>query len=452
MPGVIEVIIIMAIYNAVKKRLNQDGSKALVSATFPAELQAQIKGDFGGAAAAFARQTQRRAVRAAGASAGAKKKAAGWFFARAEQEAEEAEEGEREDEQDEQDDNDNDLERDRVRPGTPAPTPPSPVLLDEKEKEKPEKDQRPSVLARLSRLGFSSASSPPSPSSSTGPTSPKSQQPQIKFDAAKATADAEAAILLLWAVSDALKKAKNARVALDKAKLSAHADHESNTEKKPANEGDSDNAQKDVQLQEVDDKEADAMIGKTDHERELQLLTSLNNESLVSLIRAIQAVVSLLKDSFLVAELEITYHDPIPLPLPSSLSSIVSAIDEDDSLLRQSVDSLDSVSTTTIATVNTKKKSSLSPLVHDTSKYPPALVSKLKLGWGTVGMILDCTTKQEIRDLLERTEKMNHEDENNEPAPVEDDSAAARRLFLVDTIVDILKERGTVASTEIDWI
>ncbi|KAI9331701.1 hypothetical protein BDR26DRAFT_869893 [Obelidium mucronatum] len=452
MPGVIEVIIIMAIYNAVKKRLNQDGSKALVSATFPAELQAQIKGDFGGAAAAFARQTQRRAVRAAGA-ASAKKKAAGWFFARTEQD--EKEDEREDDEQDEQlEDNDNDLERDRVRPGTPAPTPPSPVLLDEKEKEKPEKDQRPSVLARLSRLGFSSASSPPSPSSSSaGPTSPKSQQPQIKFDAAKATADAEAAILLLWAVSDALKKAKNARVALDKAKLSAHSDNESNTEKKPVNEGDSDTAQNDVQLQEVDDKEADAMIGKTDHERELQLLTSLNNESLVSLIRAIQAVVSLLKDSFLVAELEITYHDPIPLPLSSSLSSIVSAIDEDDSLLRQSVDSLDSVSTTTItATTNTKKKSSFPPLVHDTSKYPPALVSKLKLGWGTVGMILDCTTKQEIRDLLERTEKMNHEDENNEPAPVEDDSAAARRLFLVDTIVDILKERGTVASTEIDWI
>ncbi|ORY37043.1 hypothetical protein BCR33DRAFT_468930 [Rhizoclosmatium globosum] len=86
MPGVIEVIIIMAIYKEIKKRMNADGSKALVASAFPGELQSQIVSDFRVAVSEYVAQQRTRSEAKAAAVARAKaakptlRSRASWFF------------------------------------------------------------------------------------------------------------------------------------------------------------------------------------------------------------------------------------------------------------------------------------------------------------------------------------------------------------------------------------
>ncbi|KAJ3005254.1 UNVERIFIED_CONTAM: hypothetical protein HDU68_004681 [Siphonaria sp. JEL0065] len=464
----------MAIYNAVKKRMNADGSKALVNATFPVELQDQIKGDFGEAAAVFAAHSQLRLVRAAkvkaaAAAAAASEKRRSWFFgtgtaATAKNAGVKEEEEEEEEEDQEQDDDheNDDAARRLERPGTPAPTVPSPVSLgpDEATPTPPK-----TILGRLSLLvGANSGTGTPPPT----PIDSAPHSPPVKFDAAKAVIEGSSAILLLWAVSDALKKAAKARQILDDGKLQQAADQEQAPElvdesdvkadsnvdtpaiSTPSATIDTTVAQ---QQQSQEEAEADAAIGKTEREREMQLLSSLNNESLVSLVRAIQAILSLLRDRFLLAGVEIKYHDPIVLPVPAvtanaEIESVRASIDSS-----ATIDAAPTTPTKESSKFFSSKKAPQPPLSHDLSKYPPVLINKLKLGWGPVGMILECTTREEIVELLERSKNV-WESQEKEQIDVEVtvDGIPVERLFLIDAIINILRERGTVVSTEIDWL
>ncbi|KAJ3049150.1 hypothetical protein HDU99_008980, partial [Rhizoclosmatium hyalinum] len=247
MPGVIEVIIIMAIYKEIKKRMNADGSKALVASAFPGELQSQIVSDFRVAVSEYVAQQRTRSEAKAAAVARAKaakpslRSRASWFFKapsvdlvdkKEEKEGEQVEE-------DQEPESPTTFDPPPRRPGTPTPPPaPSPVALPLTQSQAQAQSlsqvaPKKTLLSRLSFIGVpaayptsTSTASQSTPASATQQQSTSTSNNElarkpsiVKFDLKQANAEAAAAFLLLWAIVDALKKAAIARKAIDDAKL-----------------------------------------------------------------------------------------------------------------------------------------------------------------------------------------------------------------------------------------
>ncbi|KAJ3295755.1 hypothetical protein HDU79_008451 [Rhizoclosmatium sp. JEL0117] len=518
----------MAIYKEIKKRMNADGSKALVASAFPGELQSQIVSDFRVAVSEYVAQQRTRSEAKAAAVARAKaakptlRSRASWFFKASSSSSsvdlvdkKEEKEGEQVEQEQEQDpESPTTFDPPPRRPGTPTPPPaPSPVALPLTQSQSQSQSQvapKKTLLSRLSFIGVPAAypTSTSTASQSTPATATQQQSTStsnnelarkpsiVKFDLKQANAEAAAAFLLLWAIVDALKKAAIARKAIDDAKLNPVQEQE-----EPIDLVDEANlptvtsyptAMSTTPLPDDpstasttdDEDDADAVIGKTEREREHQLLSTLNNESLISLIRAIQACLSILKQRFALAGVNVVYDEypspessiqsPPQPPSVESLEIVEEEVDSSSPASNSKANSSSSPSTssstatsTTTSTTSTKptpKNKKYPPLVHPLSQYPSQLVNKLKLGWGQMVMILEAETKEEIVELLDRMQSV-WQVQEQEVGEMEDSlngvsdgnkdvikQSTPPRLFLLDVIIEILKERGNVLAEEIEWL
>ncbi|KAJ3391568.1 hypothetical protein HDU84_005694 [Entophlyctis sp. JEL0112] len=498
MPGVIEVIIIMAIYTAIKNRSKGNAAKALVAQAFPGEMHAQVAADNAEIIAVYVDLQQVRAAKLhaartvalaeSRASARAKRASAlasiGSFFSSSSASAASSSPGQlpagpqprpasaasstvspanalsipdgdapvATDMDDDADtatatsvrdlpseEEDGSSERYMERPGTPTPTAPPPVDLSSPAATAGSR----SLLSRFNLLGSTGRNSPPPPSSITADPSANAQTP-VAFDAQKVRQEATQALLLFWAIIDALKKAAKARKIVNLAVKDnvANIDVPDADSLLPLPQDDEDNdnaANKDIDGSGVSrdttppsTEEADATIGKTQTERELQILQSLQTEALVHIIRAIQAVLVVL----------ISKYEQAGVSYPSKEPSTEEIVGDDNISTSETVSG--------VKTANAKP-----PLVHDTSKYSPVLLGKLKLGWwGPVGMMLECSTREELVELLERTLGI-WESQERDYDGLEDGDAkpsADERLFLVDSVLQVLRERGGVNGGDIEWV
>ncbi|KAJ3096721.1 hypothetical protein HK100_005504 [Physocladia obscura] len=383
-----------------------------------------------------------------------------------------------------------------LRPQTPAPAAPSPVDLNAASTSAAAAQLGTSPAKHkatlLSRLGLNSLSLSNNNNnnnnnnyinadSNAPPTSPSiSAQSPTSFDPTKTRPEATAAILLLWAVTDALKKAAKARKVLNLHKSSQSQETQETQHDKENQESQESQENQEKEKEKAQEAEADAVIGKSQADRERQLLVSLPNADLLNIIRAIQAALAVLRTKYLQAAIPIpddtnfverSFNAALPdSPNGSdsdSAKNIVLASSPSPS--PTSASPLPSSSSFTLPpplpfSATTTKPKRKPEFIHDTAKYSPYLLNKFKLGWwGPIGMILECSTREEIVELFDRTKSVwdsQEEDYDSTDIPFVDDDDTSKvtvessggKLFLVDTIIQILKERNGVDPADIEWV
>ncbi|KAI8832803.1 hypothetical protein BJ741DRAFT_579972 [Chytriomyces cf. hyalinus JEL632] len=439
MPGVIEVIIIMAIYNAIKKRGKKEADKALIEATFPQELQTQITQDYSHVVSLYVTHTHARAlIKAKQAQTLLKPRSSTLFPSRflptklnpwAETN------NNRSSSSNKDSDTDTDpIDQELSRPGTPQPTDPAnPVtLMDDSPPTSPSQPvkQRRTILSRLYTAG--SKSNLKEDASPQASPSPPVQSPlKVNFDSGKATAEATAAILLVWAVVDALKKGARARAyLLEQAKngLSDASGEESAAVVETAataEDNGSGSSTPTVPSTNEAEEEGSASIGETEHDRQLQILTQLKTETLVSMLRMIQALLQVLGTRVGAA---------------GPASTVTADPGKDDQDTESSSDGSDSA------------KDEVVLPCHNTSKYRKDLLETLKLGWGPVGMILEAGTVEEAVTMMERTRAIQDDAVHIDDDGVEKVDTLLDELYLVDCILEVLKSREAVVYEDFLWV